>query len=148
VEQLRRHDQRQRLTAHRALHARNHVEGLAGREVPLEGHRHLARALVGPDDGKRLGLHHAGAPAGVLPGATATAGAGAAPRAALQAAGRAALTEPYASYTIQKGDSLERIAQRLLNDRSRWREIAELNRLKNQDRLVPGTTIRVPKQST
>ncbi len=47
-------------------------------------------------------------------------------------------------YIVRKGDSLTRIAEQQLKDRSRWREIARLNRLKDADRLLTGTRLKLP----
>lgn len=47
-------------------------------------------------------------------------------------------------YTIQRNDTLERIAQRYLKDGRRWREIAALNRALDPHKIVPGTRIKLP----
>jgi len=47
-------------------------------------------------------------------------------------------------YTIRKRDSLVGIARRHLNDPGRWREIAELNRLRNAHKILPGMRIKLP----
>ena len=49
-------------------------------------------------------------------------------------------------YTVQKGDSLSRIAKRELGDYSAWREIYEANRdrISNPNRLYPGMTLSLP----
>jgi nucleoid-associated protein YgaU len=47
-------------------------------------------------------------------------------------------------YTIQKNDSLQRIAQQQLKDSGRWREIQNLNRTLNPSRIQPGTRIKLP----
>lgn len=47
-------------------------------------------------------------------------------------------------YTIRERDTLTRIARRLLNDEARWREIATLNQMRNADRILPGTRIKLP----
>jgi nucleoid-associated protein YgaU len=47
-------------------------------------------------------------------------------------------------YTIQPKDSLRSIAKRHLNDDRRWREILDLNRMANPNRLQPGTRIKLP----
>lgn len=54
------------------------------------------------------------------------------------------------SYTVQSGDSLSRIAKRLLGDGNRWREIYELNRdlLKNPNLIYPGQVLKLPGGST
>lgn len=54
----------------------------------------------------------------------------------------------YATYTIKKGDVLSKLAQDLLGTTRRMNELLELNRdvIKNPDRLIPGTEIRVPNE--
>jgi nucleoid-associated protein YgaU len=47
-------------------------------------------------------------------------------------------------YTIRKRDCLANIARRYLNDHRRWREIAELNGLRNANRIIPGMRIKLP----
>jgi len=47
-------------------------------------------------------------------------------------------------YTIQRNDTLERIAQRYLKDGRRWREIAAMNRALDPHKIVPGTRIKLP----
>ncbi|MBU0637621.1 MAG: LysM peptidoglycan-binding domain-containing protein [Planctomycetes bacterium] len=47
-------------------------------------------------------------------------------------------------YTIQKCDSLTRIAERHLNDGRRWREIARLNRIADANKIIPGRRIKLP----
>lgn len=47
-------------------------------------------------------------------------------------------------YEVRPKDSLIGIARRLLNDGSRWREIAELNALKNANMLAVGMRIKIP----
>jgi hypothetical protein len=51
------------------------------------------------------------------------------------------LTSMY--YTVEPGDSLWRIAQRLLHDGNRWREIARDNRLSNPDLIFVGQQLLV-----
>lgn len=48
---------------------------------------------------------------------------------------------------VQIGDSLPKIARRLLGDESRWVEIFELNRdqILNQDVILPGMVLRLPQ---
>lgn len=55
--------------------------------------------------------------------------------------------------TVQKGDTLAGIAQRVLGDGARWRRIMEANRnasasrLSDPDRLAVGQRLAVPKES-
>jgi nucleoid-associated protein YgaU len=51
---------------------------------------------------------------------------------------------PVRLYTIRKRDSLVSIARRFLHDAGRWREIAELNRMRDADLILPGTRIKLP----
>jgi nucleoid-associated protein YgaU len=51
-------------------------------------------------------------------------------------------------YTIRKRDSLAAIARRHLHDADRWREIAELNRLPDADKILPGMRIKLPLTET
>lgn len=47
-------------------------------------------------------------------------------------------------YTVQRGDTLGRIAQRELGDRRRWVEIVLLNREQNLHRMRPGQALTLP----
>lgn len=52
-------------------------------------------------------------------------------------------------YTVQRGDTLETIARKLLGDGRLWTKIAEANGLRDPNKLVPGkTTLRIPKDPT
>jgi len=66
---------------------------------------------------------------------------------AANAAGAAKPAQTYATYTIKKGDVLSRLSQELLGTSKRMKELVELNRdvIRNPDRLIPGTVIKVPK---
>jgi hypothetical protein len=57
----------------------------------------------------------------------------------------AAMTEPYISYTVKQGDTLQGLSSNLLNEPSKWNEVARLNGLKNPNRIFPGQVIDVPK---
>ncbi len=57
----------------------------------------------------------------------------------------AAMTEPYASYTVKTGDTLQGLSSSLLNEPSKWGEVAKLNGLKNPNLIYPGQVIDVPK---
>lgn len=48
------------------------------------------------------------------------------------------------SWTVRAGDSLPWIAYKTFGDPSRWRLIADHNRLKNVRRLTPGTLLEIP----
>jgi nucleoid-associated protein YgaU len=51
------------------------------------------------------------------------------------------------SYTIQKGDSLSKIAKREYGDAQQWRRIYEANRdtIKDPDLIYPGQVVRIPE---
>lgn len=57
-------------------------------------------------------------------------------------------TPRYATYTIKSGDMLSILSQKLLGTTKRMHELIELNRdvIKNPDRLIPGTVIKVPRK--
>jgi nucleoid-associated protein YgaU len=50
------------------------------------------------------------------------------------------------TYTIQKGDSLSKIAKREYGDAQQWRRIFEANRdiIKDPDLIYPGQVVRIP----
>jgi len=50
------------------------------------------------------------------------------------------------SYTVKPGDTLIGIARRLLGDSGRWKEIQELNGIRDAElrRLAPGRTLKLP----
>jgi LysM repeat protein len=50
----------------------------------------------------------------------------------------------YRKYTIKKGDTLQKIAKRFLDDYRRWKEIAKLNNLHDPRHPPVGKTIRIP----
>ena len=47
-------------------------------------------------------------------------------------------------YTVKPGDSLSKIAGRQLGDSSRWRELAEINGIRNPAAIRVGQVIRIP----
>lgn len=51
-------------------------------------------------------------------------------------------------YTIQKGDTLQKVSQKYFGTTKRWREIYELNRdtLKGPDKIRVGQVIKVPAE--
>lgn len=57
----------------------------------------------------------------------------------------AAMTEPYVSYTVKPSDTLQGLSRSLLNEPSKWGEVAKLNGLKNPNLIYPGQVIDVPK---
>ncbi|MEG2804888.1 LysM peptidoglycan-binding domain-containing protein [Stenotrophomonas sp.] len=50
------------------------------------------------------------------------------------------------SYTVQKGDSLSKIAKQELGDANAWKQIFEANRdvLGDPDKIFPGQTLKLP----
>lgn len=53
------------------------------------------------------------------------------------------------SYTVQKGDSLSKIAKHLYGDGNAWKRIFEANRdvLDDPDKIFPGQALRIPAKS-
>ncbi len=49
-------------------------------------------------------------------------------------------------YTVRPGETLSEIGNRLLADRTRWRELPKFNRIPDPNLLVPGSTLRIPVQ--
>ncbi|MGV8961520.1 MAG: LysM peptidoglycan-binding domain-containing protein [Stenotrophomonas sp.] len=49
-------------------------------------------------------------------------------------------------YTVQKGDSLSKIAKQHLGDSNAWKQIFDANRdvLEDPDKIFPGQTLRIP----
>jgi len=50
------------------------------------------------------------------------------------------------TYTVQKGDSLSKIAKQHLGDANAWKKILEANRdvLDDPDKIFPGQTLKLP----
>ena len=50
------------------------------------------------------------------------------------------------TYTVVGGDSLSKIAKKILGDGARWKEIFEANRdtIKNPDMIHPGQVLKIP----
>ena len=50
------------------------------------------------------------------------------------------------TYTVQKGDTLSRIAKEHYGDANQWRKIYEANkeRIKNPDLIQPGWVLTIP----
>jgi LysM repeat protein len=57
----------------------------------------------------------------------------------------AAMTEPYVSYTVKAGDTLEGLGRTLLTQPKRWPEVVKLNGIKNANKLSLGQVINVPR---
>ncbi|WP_434026450.1 LysM peptidoglycan-binding domain-containing protein [[Pseudomonas] boreopolis] len=53
------------------------------------------------------------------------------------------------SYTVQKGDSLSKIAKYFYGDGNAWKRIFEANRdvLDDPDKIFPGQNLRIPAKS-
>jgi nucleoid-associated protein YgaU len=49
------------------------------------------------------------------------------------------------TYVVRPGDTLDRIAAELYEDRTRWRVIAEANGIDNPRNLIPGQILHIPK---
>ncbi len=54
-------------------------------------------------------------------------------------------TEPYVSYTVKTGDTLQGLSRTLLADPKKWNELARLNKLKNPNVINPGLVLDVPR---
>ncbi len=52
------------------------------------------------------------------------------------------------TYTVQKGDSLSKIAKQHLGDANAWKTIFEANRdvLDDPDKIFPGQTLKLPQK--
>ena len=55
-----------------------------------------------------------------------------------------AVQPTYASYVVQSGDSLWKIAKNLLGDGTRWTKIAALNKIENTI-IRPGDVLKIPQ---
>ena len=54
-------------------------------------------------------------------------------------------TEPFISYTVKIGDTLQGLSRDLLADPAKWNELARLNGLKNPNVIQPGFVFDVPR---
>jgi nucleoid-associated protein YgaU len=50
----------------------------------------------------------------------------------------------YASYTVKRGDTLGDISMKTLGTSRRWKEIVDLNRIKDADHIPAGTVLKIP----
>ncbi len=86
-------------------------------------------------------------------GSQPPAGIGPAARAAAQSPttvpARVATTPPMRPYVVQRGDTLTRIAERLLGDAARWEEIYHVNRdqIRDPDNIREGMVLWVPPRN-
>jgi LysM repeat protein len=57
-------------------------------------------------------------------------------------------TSIYGRYEVRKGDTLSKIAERLLDKANRYTEIFEANKdiLKNPDQIQPGQVLKIPRK--
>lgn len=58
--------------------------------------------------------------------------------------------EEYINYTVQKGDTLQKISQKFYGTTKKWRKIflANQDQLKTPDKVYPGKTIKIPSEGT
>jgi hypothetical protein len=63
----------------------------------------------------------------------------------LSPAAWAAMTEPYASYTVKAGDTVQSLSRSLLNDPGQWAELARQNGMANPNAVQTGQVIEIPK---
>jgi len=56
----------------------------------------------------------------------------------------------FEAYTVQKGDTLQKISQKFFGTTKKWYKIYEANRdtLKSPDRVYPGQTLNIPMAPT
>ncbi len=54
------------------------------------------------------------------------------------------------TYTVEKGDTLSRIAKQHLGDANAWKQIFEANRdvLNDPDKIQPGQVLKLPSKTT
>ncbi len=49
-----------------------------------------------------------------------------------------------ATYTVKKGETLGEISQKVLGSSKRWEELAEFNKLQDEDSIAAGTVLKLP----
>ncbi len=54
-------------------------------------------------------------------------------------------TEPFITYTVKQGDTLQALSRNLLADPKKWNALARLNALKNPNLINPGLVLDVPR---
>lgn len=64
--------------------------------------------------------------------------------AALQAGPVAAADDPSLPYAVQPRDTMIGLGRQMLQPPSAWREVAQINRLRNQNLILPGQTLKIP----
>ena len=52
--------------------------------------------------------------------------------------------KPVRLYTVQKGDTLSLIAEKVYSDKNMWHKIRDANKIKNVNALRPGTELIIP----
>ncbi|HNS32117.1 MAG TPA: FecR domain-containing protein [bacterium] len=52
--------------------------------------------------------------------------------------------DPLVDITVEKGDCLIRICQKYIENPNQWKKIADINKMKNPDLILPGQTILFP----
>ena len=52
--------------------------------------------------------------------------------------------KPVRLYTVEKGDSLSLIAEKVYNDKNMWHKIRDANKIENVNNLQPGTQLIIP----
>jgi nucleoid-associated protein YgaU len=55
-----------------------------------------------------------------------------------------ATNEPALTVTVKKGETLGEIAKRTLGSAKRWPELAEFNKIEDEDHIAAGTVLKVP----
>ena len=112
-----------------------------------DAQRRMQDALRKRDEAEKAAQAKAAPAAPASPAGTTPAGLPGGP--AVPAAAGASSTDGQI-YTVQGGDSLSRIAKRLLGDGNRWREIYDANRAvigDDPDLIKPGQQLRIPGAS-
>jgi nucleoid-associated protein YgaU len=124
-----------------------HARGVQVRTIEMQGAKLLIRAEAPSADVKNAvwdqikkvdpGYSDLTADISVAAGAAASAGQGG-------PAGGA--TAPTKSYTVQKGDTLSKIAKQFYGEPNEYRRIFDANRdqLKDPDKIQPGQVLRIP----
>lgn len=62
--------------------------------------------------------------------------------------GPEAAKEEYINYTVQKGDTLQKISQKFYGTTKKWKKIFSANQdsLKTPDKVYPGKVLRIPQE--
>jgi LysM repeat protein len=56
-----------------------------------------------------------------------------------------ATKSPTRTYTVRKGDTLTKISQKYYGTASKWRKIADANKIKNPNKIRIGQKLKIPK---